>query len=75
MVKSGGILSTRDFSTVLVLVEVFDSTMDAEVDGFLEALDMGCPVGTCVLLDANAACMDDGHGRPSLSWRAVKLTV
>lgn len=61
VVQRGRVLGSREFSAVLVLVEMSDSTMNAKVKGFRKTFDRGGPVGALMFLNPNAACMDYRH--------------
>lgn len=63
VIERGGVLRSGHLPAILVLVESFDSTVNSEVDRFIEVLDVGCAMRAFVFFDANAACVGNGHGR------------
>jgi hypothetical protein len=58
-------LGALDLSAVLLLVEMLNTTMNAEMDWIWEVFDVGRPVGPLMFLDANATGMDNCHVDPS----------
>lgn len=59
MIKRGRILGASDLATILLLVEVLDTTMNAEVKGFVKSLDPCRPVRSFVFGNLDSASVGD----------------
>jgi len=55
VIKGGGVFLALDFPPILLLIEIFDAPMDAEMNRFRELLDVGRSVGSLVFVNANVA--------------------
>jgi len=75
VVERGGVFWPRNFPAIFVLIEVLDPAMNAEMERFFEVLNVGSAMRSFVLLNANTACVGDGHGNLSIcwSWGGLKL--
>ena len=71
VIEGGRVFGSGNRSTVLLLIEVFDSTMDSEVNRLLETLDVCGPMRSLMLFDSDSAGMRYGHGgfpRVKMFW-------
>jgi hypothetical protein len=59
IVQGGGIFGTFDLTSILVLVIILDAPVHPEVDRFREIPEVSGPMGSPVLLDANATGVSD----------------
>jgi hypothetical protein len=64
VIQGGRILRTFDFTAVLLLVEVLDAAVDAEVKGLGEVLDVGRAVGAFMLRDTDVTRVGYCHWQP-----------
>jgi hypothetical protein len=64
VIQGRRIFGAFDFTAVLQFVEVLYSTVDAEVKGLCEVLDVGCAVRALVLQDTDVTGVGYGHRRP-----------
>src|SRR5262249_9547493 len=62
IVERGRVFRASELSPVLLLVELFDASVDSEVDRLGKVLDMGRAVRSLQLLDPQSAGMNDAHG-------------
>jgi hypothetical protein len=70
MVQGCRVFRTAQLSPILLLVEVANPTVDAEVDRLLKVLEVGRSMGSLVLFDAKPARVDDTH-EVFLSYYAI----
>ncbi len=64
VVQRGRVFRANDLPSVLLLIEAFDSAVDAEVNGLLEVLDMSRAVRALMFFDTKTASVSDGHDDP-----------
>src|SRR5262245_59943065 len=62
VVERGRVFRASELSPVLLLVELFDASVNAEVDRLRKVLDMGRAVRSRLLLDTQSTGMNDAHG-------------
>jgi hypothetical protein len=59
VIQCGGIFWTGNLSAVFLLVEMFDATVDTEVERFVKAFQVGGAVWSGMFLDHEPTCMSD----------------